>query len=185
MIRVYYNTYQDQDEKRNDELRVCEAMNKENPLTYFTPYEGRPTVKELIEYINETANIGDIAVIINSDCHIDDTIIHLTDLQADEAYALSRWDIQDKGAPVLFDREDSQDAWAVKVPIANIEDCDFTLGTPGVDNAFAERLQRAGYKVTNPSKTIKVYHLHLSGVRRHNWRNPCSKPYLYVKPTTL
>ena len=56
----------------------------------------------------------------------------------------------------------TQDAWFYKAPIqiapdSNI-DVDFQLGMLGCDNAIADRLSKAGYKVINQPKTFKIMH---------------------------
>lgn len=51
------------------------------------------------------------------------------------------------------------------------------------DNAIADRLYRAGYEVLNPSKTIKTYHLHQSGVRHYNTEYKVPQPYKLLHPT--
>ena len=57
----------------------------------------------------------------------------------------------------------TQDAWFYKSPIQiatgnNMVDVSFELGMLGCDNAIADRLVKAGYKVINQPETFKIMH---------------------------
>jgi len=64
-----------------------------------------------------------------------------------------------------------------------VEGANFTQGVPGCDNKIAYLLQEAGYVVTNPSTTIKTYHLHLSGIRHYNAKYRVPRPRINVPIT--
>lgn len=151
-----------------------------------------------------------INVIANSDIYFDATI-HFANPSPAQVYALSRWDVNADGSASLWDHHDSQDCYIISggphmIDAHTVEmrqditwetgDFMFTQGIAGCDNRLAHVLQRAGFIVTNPSRTIKSYHLHLCGFRsyveghdgrgrggRKLWRIP--QPHAYVKPTTL
>lgn len=54
----------------------------------------------------------------------------------------------------------SQDAWVFRTPLkVDLAKLDFPMGMPGVDNAFAHRMQQAGYAVRNPMYALKVVHV--------------------------
>jgi len=53
----------------------------------------------------------------------------------------------------------SQDAWIFRVPLENVKNCDFKIGTLGCDNAIAHRLKQAGYLPVNAPQRFKVYHI--------------------------
>lgn len=107
-------------------------------------------------------------------------------LQPGDAYCLTRWDLTAAGGIRLFDAVYSQDVWAFRGPPREKIGGTFPLGHPGCDNRFAHELDAAGYRVLNPSKDIRTYHLHLSGHRTSNKpENRVPLPYLFVKPAAL
>ena len=198
MVRIIQNYYIDPIPKRQEEIENCLYMNMvsgADEVVLFTedspvgdkivvvPFKGRPTFNDYLHYINLVADEDDVSIICNSDIFFlpkDIAVIH-TKIRYDEAYVLSRWDVTGKG-DVLFDRDDSQDTWVFKGKVGYVEDADEPLGKAGIDNAIAERLQRKGYTVLNPSKTVKSFHLHKTQIRRYNPIDAVSKPYLLVKP---
>ena len=102
-----------------------------------------------------------------------------------EAFALSRWEDL-PGSRGLLDRCDSQDAWIFRGPIKNVS-ADFTAGIRGCDNRLAAELHKAGYRVSNPSRAIRAFHLHRSGVRHygHAPADAVPPPYLLIDPAEL
>jgi hypothetical protein len=130
--------------------------------------------------------MGDIIIISNTDIYPEgaDVLDIVDNLGANECYALARWDEDVNGNKTLLDRWDTADIWAFVSPIKPV-DADFYLGWCGCDNAIAERLTRAGYKVSNPSRTIKFNHLHNSNVRNYSDKDRVPKPYLLITPHEL
>jgi hypothetical protein len=61
-------------------------------------------------------------------------------------------------------RPDSQDAWIFRPPIRRLG-VNYGLGVPRNDNALAYRIWQEGFDLRNPAKTIRIHHLHDSGVR--------------------
>ena len=64
----------------------------------------------------------------------------------------------------------------------------FFLGWPGCDNRFAHEIAAAGYTLTNPARSIRCHHLHLSGARSESWTNPAHSvpgPHLAVALSSL
>lgn len=184
MIRLLINKYKDLNPKRNNELEMCLKRNIQSFGSNGVIFSrvDRPTFSDLFYQINLSAEPEDITVIANSDIYFE-SIFDFNLIQANQVYALSRWDWQ-AGKATLYDHEDSQDVWAFRGKIKPVSDCDFGLGVPGCDNAIAERLQRAGYTVLNPSRSIKSIHLHTSNVRNYNPKTAkaVDKPYLLIKP---
>ncbi len=93
---------------------------------------------------------------------------------------MTRYDIKD-GEPVFFDRWDSQDSWWFKGAMKNIN-APFNLGHPGCDNSLAYLLKQAGYNVTNPSRTVKTYHLHSNDTRNWWGKSVIPEPYFLITP---
>jgi hypothetical protein len=201
MVRLLINYYVDPDFERNEELLICLANNCQNSeideVCCFTEVEppdfgsvekvnfgGRPTFEDFFHYINRVAEPNDISIICNSDIFFNSKDVKMikANLQTHECYTLSRYDLDEKGNAVLFDRADSQDAWVFRGRVKTPKSCRYHMGKPGIDNAIAERLQTAGYTVKNPSKSIKSYHVHVTNLRRYNRVETIEKPYLLITP---
>ena len=208
MVNLFINYYRDKNPERANELMVCFLKNglcknidhafvfvddtipnqrDRNQLTYV--YFGRPTFEDFFFYINTVTNEDDINIIANTDIYFDDENIELikNNIGSNECYALSRWDVfgANHTFKKLFDRPDTADTWVFKGKIRNVNGCDFFLGTPGCDNAIAYKLEQAGYNVLNPSKDIKTYHLHLSGIRNYTAADRVPPPYKLIHPHHL
>lgn len=168
MIYVFLNIYEDKDHVRNQELIKCREFQNANPFIAVIPLGGvRPTFNDFFRHANTLLPNDSVVAIINSDIFFDETIRLAENIGKNEVYALSRWDIQKDGSAKLFNRSDSQDVWIFRTPVGEIKGADFTMGRAGCDNRIAFLFEQAGYKVTNPCKSIINYHLHLSGVRNY------------------
>ncbi len=213
MIRLYINVYRDKNEERSKELTevfmrnlfsehigsVHALVSPEDVwmLSNFPFYGklkihqyGRPTYRDFFNLINEVSSDHDVNVIVNSDIFVDETILHVEKLTDNDCFALSRWEINKDGTPNHVQvqiRNDSQDVWCFRGKIKPIEFCDFTLGKPGCDNRIAHEIQQAGYNITNPSKSIKTWHLHNSNIRHyiHRIEHCVPAPYLTIPLTDL
>ena len=172
---------------RQEELAECQ---KRNALLFdeFTHPEGRRTFSELFRMCKPDR----VNVVANSDIYLE-RLAHTPPVGT--VWALSRYDVDPTGAEVLWDHADSQDTWIVYGGPHEV-DCPFPMGIPGVDNRLIHALQGAGFTVTNPSKTIRTYHLHLSSYRSYldggtgQGRGGVKiervpPPYGYAKPTEL
>lgn len=172
--------------ERQDELREVWRRN-DQVFTDQTHPEGRPTFTELFRMCKPDA----VNVIANADIYLERLAHHP---EPGHVWALSRYDVDPTGAEVLWDHVDSQDTWIVYGGPHEV-DAPYTMGVPGCDNALIHALRTAGFTVTNPSKTIRTYHLHLSQYRsyldgegqgrggRKMYRVP--PPYGMVHPTEL
>lgn len=201
-VNLFINWYSDKDVRRYEELFNCFSKNEENTAidkiygyvdvkqNYPAPakvtwlnIKGRPTFADYFYLINEVSGPDDINIIANTDIYFDEYGIELIkkNIHENECYALARWDIQPDGGAEHLNRRDTGDAWVFKGKVKKISECNFCLGIPGCDNSIAERIARAGYVVKNPSVDIKIFHLHLSGIR--NYKTP--KPYLLITPHKL
>lgn len=183
MTRLFVNVYTDKNEARNAELVECLAANKKS-FDEVVEIHGRPTYREYFEKINEVADDDDISIVSNLDIVFEIGSFHMINgyLKANEVYALSRWDLKKSGNIEHFDRDDSQDVWCFRGKVTIPNDCDFGTGRAGCDNAIADRLAKAGYKVLNPSKDIMTLHIHTSEVRNYNRSTVVPPPYLLIKP---
>lgn len=203
MIHLFVEWYDEKQAKRRAELEECLHRNLDNPaiskvilLTrdgYLIPgledkirvckIHRRATYADFFREINATAEPGTVSIIANSDICFDDTLPRICALKPDECFALSRWE---PDPLALWDRADSQDAWAFNGEIRAMNgSAEIELGKPGCDNRIARVLSDAGYKVLNPAKDIRGIHLHASGVRHYQRNETVAGPYLLVPPTSL
>lgn len=172
--------------ERHTELYRCWAMNDAVFSDSVTP-AGRPTFTEMFAMCDPKG----WNVIANSDIYFEE--VPLPPPPRGEVFALSRWDVDASGNPTLWDHADSQDAWIFYG--RPTFDAPFTMGVPGCDNVLVHLFRESGYKVRNPSKSIRAYHLHLSKYRSYLdgegrgrgghklYRLP--PPYEFAKPEEL
>lgn len=208
MINLFTSYYTPPTQERNQEIHNCLVKNIDNPLidniylliedfidgfasskdssVHLVNVSERPTFSDFFEIANKYAAPGDISIIANSDIYFDKTIIHSNLIKKEECYALTRWDVSDKEIR-FFNRPDSQDAWIFKGPIRKVGYGDFHQGMWGCDNRLAHELTQAGYKVTNPSLTIRPYHLDSYTRPRieTSISNTIPPPYKLLEPDTL
>jgi len=207
MVNLFINYYLDKDRKRQLELMTCFLKNRINAaigkLYVFYDYEWefavehdkivpvkhkRPTYADYFNFINTVSGPDDINIIANTDIYFDEENIELikANIQKDQCYALSRWDEMGNNNFKLFDRPDTADTWVFKGKVKEIEDCSFYLGIPGCDNSIAYKLEQGGYNVLNPSRDIKSFHLHLTGVHNYNAKiDRVHPPYRLIHPHHL
>lgn len=127
----------------------------------------RVMYRELFAHANASLP-GQCVIIANADIFFDHTLATLNGYDlSDKLLCLSRWDVQPDGSARFFDYPASQDAWIFQATIRNFP-CDFHLGVLGCDNRLAWEAEHAGLILSNPSRSLRVYHLHLSGVRRYS-----------------
>lgn len=184
-IRLFYNYYVDENAQRRKEIDFCLKQNINNPLidTIVLESEINPTFDFFIEKINLLSNEDDINIICNSDIFLDDTIQLVKNIKKKEFYALSRYDWNNNSSS-FFDMANSQDTWIFRGKVDNVS-ANFQLGKLGCDNRIAHEFKMAGYTVTNPSKSIKTYHVHNSNIRRYTEKERINGTYLFIKPTSL
>ena len=213
MINLFINFYNDLDLVRQMEINECLSRNIANPmidrvylivenldLNFFdfdhsekvevVIYSERPTYSYFFELANSKITVDDISIISNADIYFDDYSLSLVNhnLQAGTCFALSRWDRESDGTIHLFDRADSQDSWIFKGKIGKIDNCYFTQGTLGCDNAICHRIEAAGYTIKNPSRDIKSIHIHNTGIRHYiplDHSQMVEQPYKLIRPATL
>lgn len=190
MIRLIYNYYEDKNPQRKREIDFCLQKNLDNKLltTVIIETPHKPSYNYFFQVINKLTTPNDINIICNSDIFLDESIglvtQYLTNQPQKQMFALSRWDWFNSSNIVFFDRQDSQDTWIVKGPVVGVYG-DFTLGIRGCDNRIAEEFHLAGYQVSNPSKSIKSYHVHNSGIRNYTMADVVPPPYRTIIPTSL
>jgi len=186
MIRLFYNYYEDKHPLRKMEIDMCLQKNLANKFinTIIIESASKPTYEFFFQQINKVTGPDDINIICNSDIFFDETIVLAEGLKHKQLYALSRWEWKHPLHITHFDRPDSQDTWIVKGKVENVFG-GFTLGIRGCDNRIAYEFHKAGYAVSNPSKSIKTYHVHNSGIRNYTMADVVPEPYLTIPTSSL
>jgi len=164
-INLYVNLYDDPNPKRNLELKFCHAQNKKNihiNNIYVVKSQDRIMFSKLFQKVNETSGEHDINIVANSDIYFNNSIVHALKIHNNHVYALSRWNKTPKGL-TRARAVGSADAWIFKGK-KNIYS-DFYLGYWGCDGRLGHEIIKAGYRLFNPSLTIKPIHVHTSHIR--------------------
>lgn len=189
-INVFAGYYKDKYPNRNKELLECMHKNILNPYINYVllDYPDRLKYNDYFRIINSYTDPNDVNIIMNLDIYLDPNTCHLLErIKPLEMFALCRWEKQSNGEIQFANRPDSQDVWVFRGPI-NV-DVDFYIGYAGCDNRIAKVFTDAGWKVTNPSKSIKTIHVHSSNIRNYtpgrNNTMVVPGPYLTLTPTTL
>lgn len=165
-------------------------LNNENTKLSVREQIGRPPFADLIDWVNSVTGEWDVNIIANSDIYFDPLAIEYMKLAlgAMDCWALTRWDTAECGSvvemAVFMNRRDSHDSFCFRGLIKPIV-ADFQMGLGGCDNRFCYEIQQAGYKVSNPSWTVKTYHLHKGEARKWHGKPQVPPPYLLVDPIQL
>lgn len=148
-------------------------------------WSGRPTYNDFLLLIKPEQAFH---VIANTDIYFNDTLglVKRRGVAEGTCFALSRYDRMLDGTLSPHLCRGSQDVWIFSKPPKVVPGADFTLGIPGCDNKFANLLLRAGYRVVNPSKDIKIIHVHNTGIRNYvKDTDRLPPPYFLVYPIFL
>jgi hypothetical protein len=173
----YYVEYWDcGNEERNDEVINCINNNIKSNLFknifIFSEKKEKKLLHETIkasrityQYIFDNS-IDGINIFCNSDMEFDETLKLAQNIKEDEFYALTRYedDMMLHKNTDPYKGYDSQDVWIWKDK-CKIKNANFFLGLPGCDNKIAYYAEQFGYKVKNPSLSIKTYHRHITNIR--------------------
>lgn len=185
--------YNEPNPARHAELRECLRRNAENgfieqvvvfnedpqppemdavlslPKVKLVQHGRRLAFKDLFQYANRESRSGRF-IIANADIYFDHTLARLNNYSLKgKLLCLSRWDVQANGSASFFEHPSSQDAWIFESPIKKFK-CDFQMGLLGCDNRLAWEADQAGLELSNPGRTIRANHLHLSHVRNYTER---------------
>ncbi len=153
----------------------------------------RPSFNDYFETINQLFPTSDSINIVSN---LDIIIPEFTLVQAEcyispnKCLALTRYDSKSKenyiGDSKYLNNPDSQDTWIFNGAVKEISEANFPLGTAGTDNKIAYLLDKEGYEVSNPSLTLKTFHIHLSDIRNYSVRDEdrLQPPFLILHPTS-
>ena len=179
--------------------RKIEAELKLLPLVTSTEIEvvimdSRPNFRDFFDFMSAYEFRDSVNIIANTDIfflNMQQIDKHLHLLQSGKScFALTRWDYHHNRPSNLFETNDSQDTWIFNgnQRVNLIENCEYPMGKLGCDNRLAYEIEKAGFIVTNPSRTIQTFHLHDVPVRTYNANDPSAKvpkPYLLLEPTKI
>jgi len=123
-------------------------------------------------------------ILANADIWFDESLGALDGFDlSGRLLCLSRWE-PGPGRSELSPHSNSQDAWIFQTPLREFP-CGWALGVCACDNRLAFEANRAGLLVSNPSRTIRANHLHLSGIRRWTYEEQVPGSHLYLPAVHL
>lgn len=147
-------------------------------------HDGCPTFDYIFRHASSHYP-GQTIVVANADIHFDETLALLDNHDmTGKFFCLSTYDVDQNHGWYLRDWASSQDSWIFKAPLREIG-ANFPMGILACDNRLAALAVKAGLEVTNPSKTIRSYHIHQSNSRKY-WGTPAlDGDKLEVPPVVL
>jgi hypothetical protein len=185
-INLFVGYYKDRNARRNAELEYCFAQNLSNLNinTFLLPQIKRMYFSEYLEVMRRLSDADSINIIANSDVYFDNSILLALNMPTDGVYALNRW--EKFGTSLThYDMLCSSDCWIFKGIPRNIF-CDFYLGWWGSDGRIGYEIIKAGYKLYNPSLSIRCIHYHESSIRNWSLRGDVvSFPYAGAQACTI
>lgn len=168
--------------ERDEEVKFIPEI-KSKAEIFRLPINVRPTFKSFFDCVNHVSSNSDINAIINADVYFKE---QLPDMPNNCCYALSRYDVMKDGKEIHLARKDAQDAWVFKGLIKHPRYCSFVTGSCGCDNRISWELKEIGYQISNPSLTIKCFHLH-HGEKSYDTATAIrvQRPYHFLPPCEL
>jgi hypothetical protein len=158
-----------------------------NDRTEVININKRANYKTFIEFANERSSGNDIHILANLDIFFDSSVQHLDQMKEKDFITLTRWDINAETKQArFFNVNCSQDTWIWKGKIDfdnTTLDLTYNLGTPGCDNAVCGEFHENGYRVLNPSLTVKSFHLHQDKARSYTDDDVVRKKLYLLYPT--
>lgn len=149
----------------------------------------RPTFNDFLNVIRSETGPDDLNILANTDIYLDDVGIRHAKrwLRPDVCFALARWDVclSWKRARMVWG-PCSQDVWMFR-GVPKTVNAPFLMGKLACDNRLAHELVEAGYTVKNPSRQLRVFHLHETAIRNYGMTvdDHVSGPYLSVPHESL
>jgi hypothetical protein len=190
MINLFTSYFKGDDIVRQKEFNYCLAKNKANiSINRIIYFKHRPTYQDFFRATKDYPN--DINILANADIYFNDTIQIANNINVNECYALTRWELH-KGSIILFeDRHSgqakarhSQDVWIFRGAVNRGNIGKFHLGIGGCDNRIAYQIHNAGYLISNPSLSIQTIHVHKDDFRKET-NQSIPPPYKWIEQTRL
>ena len=157
----------------------------------------RLTYLDVIERIYDIPD-DVIVAFANADIFIDDNSWkELWSLNLEDKFlALLRydvsatWDVAE--AKIFGPRADSQDTWVVraadvkKLARESWAPLNFKFGKMGCDNLLALEMMKQKFLVSNPSQSLRTYHVHTSDIRNYAKTDVIEAPvFHYIQPSAI
>lgn len=191
-ITIYIPYYRDKNQDRMKEIDLALKLNTKNNL--FTKIVIINETNEKIEVIDETdqrivvVNVDKrytfndffllsnqytsddmFNILINTDIVIGEQFDSIV-LADKQAICLSRHEILNDNNYGVVVGGGSHDCWMWKGKIVDTIG-NFQMGKQHCDGILANELHINGYILKNPVYDVKIYHLHISGVRNYTFKN--------------
>lgn len=191
MFNLFIPYYNDSAVFRQNELDWCLLHNCNNPIiesmfifpesrknklpklsekAHIIHFDRRITYHDVVCFVNSMVDsYRYYNIISNTDIYFDKTLELIKTINMEKVcLSLTRWESNPgNGDPYMFMNYQSSDVWVFKNYISTEINCEFYMGVPGCEGRFNFEVAKAGYKVYNPSKSIKCLHYHSSCKR--NW----------------
>jgi hypothetical protein len=184
--RLFYYYYDEPNLARKQEIDLCLQNNINNQQFNLIVLDSaeKPTFDFFFQKINQLAGPNDISIICSPDMFFDSSIMRASTIKQKEVYAITCSDWHRNGSITPLAKADSQGVWIIK---GNVPDMigDFPINKSGADNRIAYEFQKAGYKVINPSLSIKAFRVHDSGIGGSTDADKIPGPISIVEPTSL
>jgi len=151
----------------------------------------RLTYSDFLEYTHKYIPNNVYCILSNADIFFGEALTQLWNINMeDKVLALLRWDVDTFGvAKLCMAQQNSQDAWiflsdSIKARTFNYKLFDFALGLPGCDNAFLTQILKNKFLISNPSFSIKAFHLHNTNIRNYTKKDAIHFDiYIHIEPT--
>lgn len=146
--------------------------------------DSRPTFGTFFGYANERYP-GRRIIVGNGDIYFDASLALLDDYDLSGKFlCLSRWDILTTGQVQFTAWDFSQDVWIFETPLREFP-AEIPVGVLGCDESIAWAAEHSGLTVANPSRSVKAYHMHVSGVRSPSRDVRIQAAYKQTSPSEL
>ena len=187
-INLYFSYYDDKNEARKAEIQLCVRLNALNRIfkrvfilnetdheldfieaspRVVVTHSPRLKFKEFFCYANQQTGEDDLNLLINTDVVIGDGFDTLSLPTPTSVICLSRYDLMEDGQYTVNVGGGSHDCWIWRGRLKETFG-DFYMGIFLCDGVLANQFYENGYVLKNPMLDLKIYHVHLSGVRNYN-----------------
>jgi hypothetical protein len=186
-INLIVSYYKDKHIERCKELDLCLKLNCSNKLFNkiiilnetgqeidWIKSDDRITILNItnrlmfcdfFNYANKYSNNDTINILINSDIVIGENFN--INLNNDEIYVLTRYDLLYDGSIKFNDDYGSFDTWIWKGLIKNNDIGKYYMGVPCCDVLLSYEFHKDNYKLKNPCLDLKTYHVHNTNIRNY------------------
>ena len=169
----------------NETMIDIPFINKTDERIIIINNPNRLTYKDFFNYSNQFTSENSINILINSDIVIGENFCLLYEkIKSNELYFLTRYDI-DRYTQISLCNLLGCDTWIWRNKIDH-DVGNYFLGKPYCDFKLSYEFYNIGYKIKNPSLTLKTYHIHNIDIRNHSDSDKIKgNHYLKIKHSEL